>query len=201
MLSDEESRYARMGLKVRGRHRTEARLRELYAAADDNGKGDLARFLVIWKSRRGLNVADDWIESDAPQDAFHHLLVRYALCDGIKTADRFLRILERDDLSNDMRDDAVDGFSDCIDGRARHPRYQEFVAAIARHLEHPCAEVRWTATFSVAKLRAEQYRDQLVTLQEDQTKTRYGYISGLARNAVRFIDGDDEVDLHDATQP
>lgn len=197
----DEVKFARMGLKVRGRNRTEARLRELYSQADGEHKGEIVRFLSMWKSKRGLRVADDWMNDDPGDSAFRWILTRYSLCDGITTADRFLSILARKDLADRKRDDAIDTFSDCITFCDRHARYREFLQVIADHLDHPCPEVRWTAIFSIAKLNAKKYRDQLAALREDRTNTEYGYVSAVARNGVKCLDGDEEVDLHDATTP
>ena len=118
-----------------------------------------------------------------------------------KTADRFLSILARKGLTDRKRDDAIDLFSDCITFCDRHARYSEFLQVIADHLDHPCPEVRWTAIFSVAKLNATQYRGRLATLREDRTKSEYGYVSAVARNGVKRLDGDEDVDLWDATTP
>ena len=76
--------FAKMGLKVRGRHKTEARLRELYSQADGEHKGEIARFLFRWKSKRGLLVADDWMNDDPGDSAFRWILTRYSLCEGIQ---------------------------------------------------------------------------------------------------------------------
>ena len=196
-----EGHYESLGLSIRGRSKTEARLRELYARANDDDNGEIARFLSEWKSKRGLKVADDWMRDNPPIGAYCQILWRYALCDGMETVDRFLTQLKRDDLDDDRRDDVVDRLSDLINLRPRHARYQECLAVIAEHLRDKSPEVRWTAAFSLGKLGAKEYRDELVALAEDKTNCRYGYVSAVARSAVRLIDGELDVDLHDASEP
>ena len=73
---------------------------------------------------------------------------------------------------------------------------------LASFLDHPSPEVRWTVIFSLAKLRATEYRAEISHFVEDRTPTQYyGYVSGVARNALRVLDGDEDVDLWDAKSP
>jgi hypothetical protein len=196
-----EDHYQKQGLNVRGRSKTEARLREMYAEASEEDKGNVAHFLFQWKSKRGLRVADDWMNEDPPYSAYDSILVRYSLCDGMQTVDRFLSQLDREELDDHRRNLALERFSDLIDYRQRHPRYHECLAVIARHLTHAYAEVRATAACRLGLMRAAAYREQLSALLQDKTKCCYGYVSAVARNAVRMIDGDDDVDIYDASEP
>ena len=188
-------------LNSRGRERTERKLREIYAAGDAGVRAEAARFLVSWQSSRSLTVADEWLEQRPEHGAFTWIVICYALTSYGDTYDRFTSLFARTDLSDDDIDVLVDNFASWAAYRDKDPRYRDALAIIAAYLEHASPEVRWTAAFSLGTLRATEYRERLLRLCEDKTMTAYGYVSGVARSAVRAIDGEEGVDLHDASCP
>jgi HEAT repeat protein len=148
-----------------------------------------------------LKLADEWLAQRPEQGVFTWIVICYALTSYGDTYDRFSSLFARTDLTDANLDVLVDNFASWATFRDADPRYKEALAIIASYLEHSSPQVRWTAAFSLGSLRGSEYRRQLVQLQADRTLTPYGHVSGVARNAVRAIDGEHDVDLHDASSP
>lgn len=188
-------------LSGRGRAVTERRLRAIYEGGDDLVRGEAARFLFTWQSSRSLNLADEWLAQRPEQGVFTWIVICYALTSYADTYDRFAALFARTDLTDANLDVLVDNFASWAQFRDEDPRHKQALAIIASYLEHSSPQVRWTAAFSLGSLRATEYRPQLVQLEADKSLTPYGYVSRVARNAVRAIDGEQDVDLHDASSP
>lgn len=188
-------------INPRGRQHTERKLRQLFDSGDPESQRQAAAALVHWRSKRGLLLADEWLATDPDYPVFFDILWRYNM-DGWQTFDRFKALITSGRLSDEKLDTALDKFSDLLQFQNRKPEYQEGLALLASFLDHPSPEVRWTVVFSLAKLDAKAYRAEISRLVEDRTPTQYyGYVSGVARNALRLLDGDEDVDLLDASTP
>jgi hypothetical protein len=185
-------------LNPRGRANTELRLREIYATGDADVRVAAAHFLLLWQSSRSLAVADDWLAQSPDYPIFVRMVTCYATTSYADTYDRFMALFARTDLSADEVDVLVDWFGSWAEHRNRDPRYKSVLAHIATYLDHESPEIRWTAAFRLGCLRASDYRERVVRLEKDKTLTAYGYVSAVARNAVRAIDGELDVDMHDA---
>ncbi|MCC7435589.1 MAG: hypothetical protein IT363_12960 [Methanoregulaceae archaeon] len=185
-------------LNPRGRAKTERKLREIYAAGDADVRVAAAHFLLEWQSSRSLAVADDWLAQSPDYPIFVRMVTCYATTSYADTYDRFMALFARTDLSADEVDVLVDWFGSWAEHRNRDPRYKSVLALIATYLDHESPEIRWTAAFRMGCLRATPYRDRLVELEKDKTLTAYGYVSAVARNAIRAIDGERDVDMRDA---
>lgn len=185
-------------LNVRGRTNTERKLREIYAAGNADIRVAAADFLLSWQSSRSLAVADDWLAQSPDYPIFVRMVTCYSTTSYADTYDRFMALFARPDLSVDEVDVLVDWFGSWAQYRDRDPRYKSVLAHVASYLEHKSPEIRWTAAFRMGCLRATDYRERLVALEKDKTLTAYGYVSAVARNAVRAIDGERDVDMHDA---
>lgn len=185
-------------LNPRGRAKTERRLREIYAVGDADVRVAAAHFLLEWQSSRSLAVADDWLDQSPDYAIFVRLVTCYAVSPYADTYDRFMALFARTDLSADEVDVLLDWFGSWAEFRNRDPRYKSILALIATYLDHKSPEIRWTAAFRMGCLRARDHRDRLVELEKDKTLTAYGFVSGVARNAIRAIDGEQDVDMHDA---
>lgn len=185
-------------LNPRGRAKTEHKLREIYATGDADVRVAAAHFLLEWQSSRSLAVADDWLAQSPEYPIFVQLATCYTVTSYADTYDRLMALFGRTDLSVDEVDVLVDWFGSWAEFRNRDPRYKSILAHISTYLEHESPEVRWTAAFRMGCLRATDYRERLVALENDKTLTDYGYVSAVARNAVRAIDVERDVDMHDA---
>ena len=188
-------------LNPRGQASTERELRRIYDSGDEVARVAAARFLYSWRSKRGYELANEWFDEEASPAVLDWILVRYSLVDGWPTFDRFKSLLVDPKLPPELVDCVVDRFSDLIHYGNRNPRYKEGLQLIARQLSHPSPEVRWTAIFSLAKIHAANHRDQIARLTTDEAKSAYGYVSRAAKNALRHLDGEPDVDLHDASSP
>jgi hypothetical protein len=195
-------------LSNKGRGATERRLRALYEEAEGGAKVEIARFVGGWRSERANSLADEWIDevlaSPEREDAIGRNLLFYLLPPRRIHNDRrdletWHSLLDRPNLPVWALDVIIDIFP-CI-GR-REPRRSKAIERLAGYLDHPSPEIRWTAIFRLATIQATQARDRIAALTADRTKTRhYGYVSRVAKNALRFLDGDYEVDLHEARNP
>ncbi|MBX7135647.1 MAG: HEAT repeat domain-containing protein [Fimbriimonadaceae bacterium] len=188
-------------INPRGRQNTERKLRQLFDSGDPEAQERASSALIAWRSKRGLVVADEWLAANPGVQTFSNTLWRYVM-DGWQTFGRFKGLITNGTLSDEKLDDTLDKFSDLLQFRDRKPQYREGLKLLASFLNHPSPEVRWTVIFSLAKLRATEYRDEISRLVEDRTPTQYyGYVSGVARNALRFFCGDEQVDLWHAKEP
>jgi hypothetical protein len=186
-------------LNPRGQAVTERKLRAIYAEASDHLRGEVARFLRAWRSKRGDQLADEWLAGPLAPGVVHWALSRFNFRDRNSTIDRDLALAARTDISDRDVDDLVDNFSSFL--WPGEPRHEECVAFVARYLSHPSGEVRWTALFSLGKFPITSCRSEYERLTDDTTLTRYGYVSGLAKKVLHLMDTDDEVDLYDTREP
>lgn len=187
-------------LSDRGRQRTEALLRKAYEEGNEALKIEAARFLFTWNSSRRFVLADEWMAQGPTEGVFDWIAVCYELAPGMTAHGRFLRLFERPDLTDVMTYCLIDRFGsymECRRGMAR----REAIAIIARFGDHLSPEVRWTVAFRFATLRAKSQRGLLRRLTLDTEKCAFGFVSRVAKNALAFIDGDEDINLHDAREP
>jgi hypothetical protein len=182
-------------LNPRGRLATERRLRAIYSAGSEDVRTMASVFLYKWKSPRALVVGDEWIREPHDIQVFSHVIMRYSL-EGLKAFDWFTTLAKRPDLTDAEVDILIDWFYGTLGHRG--PRLQEGLDFIANYLTHPSGEVRWTAIFCLAYTK--EYRNRFEELASDATLTRYGFVSGVAKQALRALDGLDH-DLYDARLP
>lgn len=199
-------------LSKRGRAATERRLRALYNEAKGCAKVEVARFVGGWRSGRANALADEWIDEvlsdpEGKDKSFYptghnqlfFLLPPRQIHNIRRDLETWYSLLDRPNLPVWALDAIIDNFP-CI-GR-REPERSEAIERLAGYLDNPAPEIRWTAIFRLATIQATQARDRIAALTADRTKTRYyGYVSRVAKNAVRFLDGDYETDLYEARYP
>lgn len=206
VITPEIARYREFRVRVdrlnpRGGAATERAVRALYRDAVGWERGVVAAFVCGWRSYRAEAVAAEWIEECLldPDGVFQFALLLLAgPCNVSRDIQRWFDLLARPNLPDWAIDTLCDNFP--CDGR-RHPRYCEALLRLAGFLDHPSPEVRWTTVFRLACLRATEMRDRIAKLTADETKTKYyGYVSAMAKVAVRMLDGDDFVDLYYASE-
>lgn len=184
-------------LNPRGRERTEREAREIYALGNNSTRHDVVQFLFSWKSKRAVMLAQEWMREEVPMPLFSRLL-GVASNLSYKDSLAFHRAwLKRPGLTHEQLDIVLDSFAaPAMWSRGQAGR--DAMHEIATYLDHPCPEVRWTALFFLAY--DSRFLSVFHRMAEDTTLTRYGFISGLAKQCLRSHNGE-SVDLHDARLP
>lgn len=188
------------GLNPRGRSRTEAALRHAYGNGDESVQVAAARFLVYWTSSRRFELADEWLAQSPSERVFDWITACYETAPAGLADNRFLRLFERSGLTDVMTHCLIDRFGSYMEHR-RGALRRTAIDLIAVFGDHPCPEIRWTVSFRLATLRANDYRDLLERLAQDNEKSSFGIVSRVSKNALAFLDGNREVNLHDASEP
>jgi len=181
-------------LNPRGRARTERALRRIYSQANEDLQTQTARFLYTWQSTRRFDVADDWMATCHLTGPFHWILVCYCLARGRDNYERVVKLFDRKDLSDGQIDTLIDQFGIYL-YFARAARRRSALKIIASFYDHASPEVRWTTAFRLGTSRATEYRGLLVTLAGDSTKSGYGKVSVVAQQALKYLDGDETIDI------
>ncbi len=72
-----------------------------------------------------------------------------------------------------------------------HCRHRDFpiaVSLIAKELDHPEPNIRWTAAFALAKLKSRAALPALRRHANDDAKSDYGRVSTIVRDAITYLD-------------
>lgn len=110
----------------------------------------------------------------------------------------FRDLFARSDLSDEMREVATDVCCGGLDyDYEDHPDYDEAVDMVAAHLEHPFADVRFSACLTLGRTHATRMIPRIEPLLEDKAWSQFGRVAKMADLAIRSIQGED-VDLHHA---
>ena len=178
----------------------ERELRVAWAAGGQD-KIEAAKFLLNWKSPRGGTLAAEWLNEEMPFEAFVGLLHRLALVEGIEAFAHLESLIGRGGLGEVELDYALDNLSDMMQFCQGDPRYAKGLRILANHISQASPAIRWTVVFSLGKLGATEYRSLIEAACQDKGHCDSGYVSAVARNALRIFDGDVDVDLHEASEP
>ncbi|RYG38118.1 hypothetical protein EON81_04575 [bacterium] len=152
----------------------------------------VAVFVLGWKEVRAVRFAEAWLK-ERPTGSVCNLITLRLGKRPWRALPLFLEELARADLPDRDRDNLIENLYGILYRVESHPRHPEGERALVDHLHHASPEVRWTAVFCLAYRK--EYREQIETLVTDETLARFGYVSRIAKNALRIIDGEPGLDL------
>ena len=90
-----------------------------------------------------------------------------------------------------IRDRAADSIGDLFEGTSESKRFEDGVKTLTTCLEDPSPEVRFTACFSLGKMRARSSFEHLERLASyDTANSVYGRVCDQARRSIEFIRGE-----------